>query len=53
VESSFEDAKTIHEERFGAETGRNRSEHFFTLNDDCSAQDRPRDPKLVSLELSV
>ncbi len=46
-ESSFEDVKTIHEE---PETSRNRSDRFFTLNDDCLVQDMHRD--LVSLESS-
>jgi hypothetical protein len=32
--------------------GRSHSDHFFHSNDDCSAQDRPRELKLVLLELS-
>ncbi len=31
-------------------TGRNRSGRFSALHEDCLAQDRPRELKLVSLE---
>jgi hypothetical protein len=34
------------------ETDRNYLDCFLPLNNDCSAQDRLRDLKLVSLELS-
>jgi hypothetical protein len=51
--SSSEDEEKICMERFVARNWQKPLGSFvFTLNDDCSASDRPRDLKMVSLEPS-
>ncbi len=55
AEKLFEDAERIHEEHFVARNRRKLAETtriiFSTLDNNCSAQDRHRELKLVSLEL--
>ncbi len=49
-QSLFEDAEMNHKEHFSAETV---WIVFSALNDDCPAQDRPRELKLICLELRM
>jgi hypothetical protein len=50
-QSSFKDTKMSWAELSSARTGRNHSDRFFSFNYDYSAQDRPKEMKLVSLKL--